>query len=1026
MAVQHEIDAANAALSRSTYSNFTSAGLDLFTTGASQDPDSFSSLINVMPSETGGFRLRWGLVDVATPAAFNPIRTFSFNATQDGSDVADTSDVNLLISTDNQNWQTMSVTNSTAPTPLTNTLSFAPFTGHGPANFAHSGKAHGVSSRRWFYYSNGVDAPRKVNPGYTTANTESNWGIAPPIAYFRDNDADTTAISTIAAVGGTGTGYVSPTVTISGGGGTGAAATAILKNGMITGFAMTSQGSGYTSTPNVEITDSSGTGAAAVAVYNDQGVISAVLPSGPIVLNQGRTYTYAWRNHISGHVSGLATGVLSGGTLESYVGKAATVLSPALGVIGNVPNGQVGFTQIVVTITPVGTIDPQVDRCILLATADGGDLEKLYEVKRVVVNAASPGTLTITDILPDTITDQSLAGSSGGQAISMSGVHAKVYSAGASNGIFDATSSSTPLFEQDFNSLMFNTHPVTLTDGFAGILPGYGDNNANQDRPFTNQATTALGTWSNDVPVAGGGHSAGASGPDFNFQMILTGTFHVAAPGNVTFGVYCDAAHVVGIGGGATHVSGLQIFGGVTSTPLNHYPSLFGQNDDTEDWHFTASDPKVVNFPAAGDYPFEICYATANHDEREFAMIANGSVIVDAGSSSITNYEGLTLLNANLWVDTDSYGSLFGIVNNDPPPANLILPTAHQGRIFATDGLNVFFSKSIDEVTTSTGLITSKWEEAWPSDNVLPIALNNERVLGLKSDGTNLHIGTDHSIYTLTGTSPADFSIPNTLFQQTGILSQDTWTVIYAEGEPAGFMWITPDLKMMYSDFSTYRSVGDAIYPLLSLWDSTYTPHAKMVSFTYGPLSLVALAYKPVSSATAQYLIFDTKLKKWYQWNPQVRNSGPLSTFVYQHPPTGYRGLFYIENDGTNAHYRLFDPTVASDGGGINIPWQVRTNWQSMGDPNALKTLNELEVGTTQTGMGVAIFGARTQADLNTPVLLSNGTLRKNPLGTWKFFTAGVDTNARYYQFQFTSAAASQAGDVLTYFSAQHYPQARF
>jgi hypothetical protein len=1024
MSVQHEIDAANVALRRSTYSNFANAGLDLFTTGVSQDPDSYSVLQNVMPAENGGFRRRWGLKDKIALPVFHPVRTFPFNATQDGSDTADTVGVDLLISTDNQNWQVASVTSTGAATPLTDTLSFSAFTGHGPANFAHSGSVYGVGSRRWFYSSNGVDAPRKVNPGYTTANTESNWGIAAPAAYFRDNDTDTTAISTIAAIGGTGTGYTSPTVTISGGGGTGATASAILKNGMIVGFSMTAEGSGYTSAPSVEISDSgSGTGASAVAVYNDQGVISAVLPSGPIVLNQGRTYTYAWKNSISGHASGLATGIQSSTDLKSYVGNAATVLSPALGVIGNVPNGRVGFTQIVVTITPVGIIDPQVDTCVLLATADGGDLEKLYEVKQLPINPASPGTLTVTDVLPDTITDQSLAGSSGGHAISMSGVHAKVY-AGDGSGIFSATSGDTPWFEQDFNSLMFNSHPVVLTDGFAGILPGYGDTNANQHRPFQNQATTALGTWSNDVPVAGSGHSAGATGPDFNFQMILTGTFHVAAPGNVTFNVYCDAAHLAGIDG-ATHVSGLQVFGGVTTTPLNGYPSLFGQNDDTTDWHFTASDPKVVNFPAAGDYPFEICYATHNHDERQFAMLANNSVLIDTGDSAI-NYEGLTLLNANLWVDTDSYGSLFGIVSNDPPPTNLLYPTAHQGRIFATDGLNVFFSKSIDEVTTSTGLITSKWEEAWPSDNVLPIALNNERVLGLKSDGTNLHIGTDQSIYTLSGTSPTDFSIPNMLFQQTGILSQDTWTVIYAEGEPAGFMWITPDLKMMYSDFSTYHSVGDMIYAKLQLWDSTYTQNAKMTSFTYGPLSLVALAYKPTTSAIAEYLIFDTKMKKWYEWLPQNRaNSGALSTFVYQHPETGYRGLFFIETDAIDAWYRLFDPTATNDTGSA-IPWTVCTNWQSLADPNTLKTINEIEVGTEETTLTATLYGARTQADLSSPVLLKTGPLTSNPLHIWKFFTAASPTNARWYRFQFGSGGISFVPNVLTYFAVQHYPQARF
>jgi hypothetical protein len=38
-----------------------------------------------------------------------------------------------------------------------------------------------VTSRNYLYYSNGLEAPRKVNPSYTSANTDSLTGIALPI-----------------------------------------------------------------------------------------------------------------------------------------------------------------------------------------------------------------------------------------------------------------------------------------------------------------------------------------------------------------------------------------------------------------------------------------------------------------------------------------------------------------------------------------------------------------------------------------------------------------------------------------------------------------------------------------------------------------------------------------------------------------------------------------------------------------------------------------------------------------------------
>lgn len=64
-----------------------------------------------------------------------------------------------------------------------------------------------------------------------------------------------------------GSGYTSPTVTLTGGGGTSAAAQAIVVNGVIVNIFMTNWGSGYTSAPIVAITDPTGTGATATATF---------------------------------------------------------------------------------------------------------------------------------------------------------------------------------------------------------------------------------------------------------------------------------------------------------------------------------------------------------------------------------------------------------------------------------------------------------------------------------------------------------------------------------------------------------------------------------------------------------------------------------------------------------------------------------------------------------------------------------------------------------------------------------------
>ena len=166
---------------------------------------------------------------------------------------------------------------------------------------------------------------------------------------------------------------VVPTVSF-GGPGTGAAATATVVNGVVTGLALVSGGSGYTSAPAVSFSGS-GTGAAATAIVS--GVVS-----GATVLSPGSGYTSAPLVSITGDgtgatavasVSGGVTGltVTAAGSGYSFatvaisgdgVGAAATVvvdlvpLSPTFGqVIGiTVTSAGSGYTAASVAISGDG------------------------------------------------------------------------------------------------------------------------------------------------------------------------------------------------------------------------------------------------------------------------------------------------------------------------------------------------------------------------------------------------------------------------------------------------------------------------------------------------------------------------------------------------------------------------------------------------------------------------------------------------------------------------------------------------
>jgi hypothetical protein len=405
------------------------------------------------------------------------------------------------------------------------------------------------------------------------------------------------------------------------------------------------------------------------------------------------------------------------------------------------------------------------------------------------------------------------------------------------------------------------------------------------------------------------------------------------------------------------------------------------------------------------------------------------------------NTSGNTLLASDLWAFTDSAGDEFGILLNTPPTTQgFLYPLTHQGRMFATDGKTVFFSKSIDEVTTSTGLITSKWEECWPGDYQLPIALNNETILGMKSDGTNLHVGTDQNMFTVYGSDPSNFDVPSVAFAQTGILSNDCWTVVYAEGQPSGFVWLTQDLKVIHSDFSTYREIGTPITPILQAMDHTKIQQAKVLSLTQGPYNLVILQFFITGSSSPQpeFLIWETRLQKWYRWlvpPADVATVGSTtnvvdSSFIYQFSGytssgqvPGSKFLFYWQTaagpSSNTVNLRRFNPALSSDTAtSSNIIWNVQTSWQDFGDCTSIKCMNEIEATGDDIPYAISLFGATSQTQFDSGgVLLKSGNTVKGPIAsqdTNKLYCAGSPTSAKYYSIQLSPSGNPVAFLTLT------------
>lgn len=392
---------------------------------------------------------------------------------------------------------------------------------------------------------------------------------------------------------------------------------------------------------------------------------------------------------------------------------------------------------------------------------------------------------------------------------------------------------------------------------------------------------------------------------------------------------------------------------------------------------------------------------------------------------------GPTLLAQNLWVDVNTAGDVIGINDNTPPLTSLNKTVVSQGRMFATDGVSVYFSKSIDEVTTSTGLITSKWEEAWPGSNVLDIAYGDELITSLLSDGETLYIGTTDNVYRLLGDNSSNFSIPATIWRGVGVKSQDTWSVVYKDNVPAGYMWVTTDNKIMFSDFNTYTEVGRPVYPLISAMG----PITHVQSLSYGPYSFAFFAVS--TTAGFSYFIYDTKNGGWYLWtdvlaSPSGTYITPILSYTLQN---GVQQMYSVNSlsSGSTEYLCFFDPAATQDVD-LNtrttfnsIPWLIETSWINLMDTASSIVLNELELWSDDPFTTISVYRALNSVDFDTPILVKTGLPLETPFGN-KLPLAGTNSFGRFHKVRFytnLSTGLSQLPNVLRQFQFEIFPQAR-
>jgi YD repeat-containing protein len=193
----------------------------------------------------------------------------------------------------------------------------------------------------------------------------------------------------------------------------------------------------------------------------------------------------------------------------------------------------------------------------------------------------------------------------------MSGLNGQFFPADGS-GLFNIPGTQTPAFTQSFAGIRFNATPDTTARAFRAVV--------------LDRAGLVAGT----IPVEGNGYQAGA-GAMYSFAAAFRGVLNVPAAGAVSFEITSDDAFIFGVGGGATRSSG-PLVNAPTQTAFGNHAVMGAVNTRQA----VTTSNVVVNFPAAGAYPFELDYAKGGDKDLTLTMTANGQPIPAAALLTLT------------------------------------------------------------------------------------------------------------------------------------------------------------------------------------------------------------------------------------------------------------------------------------------------------------------------------------------------------------------------------------------------------
>lgn len=428
----------------------------------------------------------------------------------------------------------------------------------------------------------------------------------------------------------------------------------------------------------------------------------------------------------------------------------------------------------------------------------------------------------------------------------------------------------------------------------------------------------------------------------------------------------------------------------------------------------------LTNLPVSSDAQVTdtIILRTADGGDQTTLYFVGG---VTNGVTTFTdNTSAQNLLTNNIYQETDPFGNLIGVANNQPPP-NGSHPIYHRGRLYMLSGSTLFFSKSLQDLTTSTGKIAGRFESCWPPAYQLQLSSIAETPKGIATDGVALYIGTERQVHRLLGDGPTNYGQPEIVFDKVGINNEETWKTVFVQGQPQGMMWLTPDNRVIASDFNTYFDAGHPIQTTLNSINNAAAQNAWAMFVSQGPYDLYML-FMPTGSHTVPdtVCVYNMRSQRWVVW--QLTDT--CSAGVFNINATGLTQ--WIISASTGVAYKFISTGFQDRQGNTPVSYAttVRTSWFSPYDFSVAKALNELKILSDDSSILITLEGARSSADFITPTALVSAAAPTTNL--WGDLMFGlVSQPCKFQYFRLTATATSTVQNFLRGYSIEVIPLSR-